>query len=343
MPTRLIRQAYWQGVRDGAPHLLVVVPFGLLFGAVAAEAGWSLAEIMATSFLVIAGASQFTALQLISENAPTLIVIGTALAVNLRMAMYSAALAPHLGPAPLRQRMLAAYFLTDQTYGAAISRYALQPGMTVPEKVAHFFGVATPVCAPWYLASWAGGGGRRGDPRRDRPRLRRADHLHRAVRPGAARPAAPRGGDGLDRRRPRPGLDALQQRRSGRRRRGDGHGRGARGLAGGAAVSRDASIWMVIGGLGLGTYLIRLSFIGLVGGRAFPGWATRLLRFVPVAVMPAIVAPLVAWPAATGGSPDAARIAAAAVAQAVGAWRRDVLAAILAGMAALYLGLWLGA
>lgn len=107
-------------------------------------------------------------------------------------------------------------------------------------------------------------------------------------------------------------------------------------------MSRDASIWVVIAGLGLGTYLIRLSFIGLVGSRAFPGWATRLLRYVPVAVMPAIVAPLVVWPAATGGSPDSARLAAAAVALAVGAWRRDVLAAILAGMAALYLGLWLG-
>jgi predicted branched-subunit amino acid permease len=156
MPESGIRRAFWQGFRDGAPFLLVVVPFGLLFGAVAAEAGWSLAEIMATSFLVIAGASQFTMLQLISENAPTLIVVGTALAVNLRMAMYSAALAPHLGPAPLWQRALACYFLTDQTYGAAINRYALQSRMTTRQKIAHFFGAATPVCGPWYVASWVG-------------------------------------------------------------------------------------------------------------------------------------------------------------------------------------------
>jgi predicted branched-subunit amino acid permease len=111
MPKPSIRRAFWQGFRDGAPFLLVVVPFGMLFGALAAEAGWNIAEIMAASILIIAGASQFTMLQLMSENAPTLIVIGTALAVNLRMAMYSAALAPHIGAAPLWQRALAAYFL----------------------------------------------------------------------------------------------------------------------------------------------------------------------------------------------------------------------------------------
>jgi predicted branched-subunit amino acid permease len=154
--TDQIRRAYWQGFRDGLPFLLVIVPFGMLFGVLAAEAGWNLAEIMGMSVLVIAGASQFTALQLMSEHAPTLIVVGTALAVNLRMAMYSAAMVPHVGAAPLWQRALVAYFLVDQTYGASMHRIALQPRMNTAEKVAHFFGNVTPVCFPWYLASWAG-------------------------------------------------------------------------------------------------------------------------------------------------------------------------------------------
>jgi predicted branched-subunit amino acid permease len=154
--TDQIRRAYWQGFRDGLPFLLVIVPFGMLFGVVAAEAGWNLAEVMGMSVLVIAGASQFTALQLMSEHAPTLIVVGTALAVNLRMAMYSAAMVPHVGAAPLWQRALVAYFLVDQTYGASMHRIALQPRMNTSEKVAHFFGNVTPVCGPWYLSSWAG-------------------------------------------------------------------------------------------------------------------------------------------------------------------------------------------
>lgn len=151
-----IRRAYLQGVRDGAPFVLVVVPFGMLFGVVATEAGWPVASTMAMSVLVIAGAAQFTALHLMAENAPTLIVVLTALAVNLRLAMYSAAMAPHVGAAPLWQRAFIAYLLTDQTYGAAINRYALQPRMSGREKVAHFFGTATPVVPFWYAFTWVG-------------------------------------------------------------------------------------------------------------------------------------------------------------------------------------------
>ncbi len=106
-------------------------------------------------------------------------------------------------------------------------------------------------------------------------------------------------------------------------------------------MSRDAMIWVVILGVGLGTFLIRFSFIGLVGDRQLPEWAMRLLRYVPVAVMPAIAVPLVVWPAATDGTPDPARMIAAVVALAVGTWRRGPLAAILAGMATLYLASWL--
>jgi 4-azaleucine resistance transporter AzlC len=143
-------------MRDALPFLIVVVPFGMPFGVVATEAGWALRETMAMSILVIAGASQFTALQLLSEQAPTLIVIATALAVNLRMAMYSASLAPHVGAAPLWQRALVAYGLTDQTYGVAIHRYTLQPEQPLGWKLVYFLGVALPVCGPWYAATWAG-------------------------------------------------------------------------------------------------------------------------------------------------------------------------------------------
>lgn len=100
--------------------------------------------------------------------------------------------------------------------------------------------------------------------------------------------------------------------------------------------------WLVILALGLGTFAIRFSFLGLVGDRALPGWALRLLRYVPVAVLPALIAPLTVFPAATGGTPDPARLLAAGVALGVGAWSRNMLASVGAGMGALYLGLWAG-
>ena len=101
MTSTSVKSAYKQGFRDGAPFILVIVPFSMLFGVLATEAGLSIFETLSFSVVVIAGAAQFTALQLMGEDAPTLVVLASALAVNLRMAMYSASLSPHIGGAPL--------------------------------------------------------------------------------------------------------------------------------------------------------------------------------------------------------------------------------------------------
>ena len=151
-----IRRAFWKGVRDGLPFLIVIVPFGMLFGVVARESGWDITTILAAAGLVIAGASQFTALQLLNEGAPTLVVLATALAVNLRLALYSASLAPHLGPLPLWKRATVAFLLTDQTFGAALRGFEDDPGMQPAARYAFYLGVALPVCGPWVLATWAG-------------------------------------------------------------------------------------------------------------------------------------------------------------------------------------------
>jgi len=156
MPASTLKSAYWTGVRHGAPFLLVIVPFGLLFGVVGTEAGLNIAEVMGFSILVIAGAAQFTAVQLMVDEAPTVLVLATALAVNLRMAMYSASITPWIGAAPLWQRAVAAYFLVDQTYAVSQARFEARPGMTVPERLAYYFGSISPVCPMWYAATLAG-------------------------------------------------------------------------------------------------------------------------------------------------------------------------------------------
>jgi len=150
------KSSYWAGFREGLPFLLVVMPFGLLFGVVATEAGFTAVQTMAFSSVVFAGASQFAALQLMVEDAPTLIVLVTALAVNLRMAMYSASLAVWLGDAPLWQRALVAYVNVDQSYAVSINRYEDRPDMTLPNRIAFFFGAVTPVCPMWVVATGLG-------------------------------------------------------------------------------------------------------------------------------------------------------------------------------------------
>ncbi len=103
----------------------------------------------------------------------------------------------------------------------------------------------------------------------------------------------------------------------------------------------DAEIWGIILALGAGTFLIRFSFLGLIGARRLPPWVLRHLRYTPVAVLPGMVAPLALWPQATGGEPDPARLLAAIATFGIGLATRSVLAAVLGGATALYLGLYL--
>ena len=52
-------------------------------------------------------------------------------------------------------------------------------------------------------------------------------------------------------------------------------------------------IWGIIGGLAVATFLVRWSFLGLLSGQVLPGWVRLALSFVPVTVLPALVAPVV--------------------------------------------------
>ncbi len=151
-----VSSAFWRGARHGSPFILVIVPFSVLFGVVATEAGLNVFETLAFSVVVIAGAAQFTAVQLLVDNAPTAIVLASALAVNLRMAMYSASLTPHLGSAPLWQRALCAYLTVDQSYAVSIARYELEPEMPVPQKVAYFVGTTLFIVPLWYAFTVVG-------------------------------------------------------------------------------------------------------------------------------------------------------------------------------------------
>ncbi len=106
----------------------------------------------------------------------------------------------------------------------------------------------------------------------------------------------------------------------------------------------EAEIWVIIILSGVGTYLIRFSFLGLIGNRDMPAWVLRHLRYTPVAVIPGLVAPLVLWPQATGGDFDVPRIMAAIATVLAGLWLKNILASIGVGAAVLYgmLAIWPG-
>lgn len=53
------------------------------------------------------------------------------------------------------------------------------------------------------------------------------------------------------------------------------------------------SPWLAVVIIGAGTFLTRLSFVGILGNRAMPVWAERPLKYVAPAVLAALVLPAV--------------------------------------------------
>lgn len=100
-------------------------------------------------------------------------------------------------------------------------------------------------------------------------------------------------------------------------------------------------IWLIIAVLGIGTYLIRFSFLGLLGERELAPWLLRHLRYTAVGILPAMVTPLVLWPDGSDGGIDPVRMAAAALALAVGYVTKSPIWAIVSGMGGLWALSWL--
>lgn len=142
------REAFRQGVVDVLPVVLGVVPFGLIAGVAAAEAGFDLVAALGFSIGIFAGASQLAAIDLLGQDAPALVAIGTIAVINSRMLMYGASLAPHLASESLPRRLGAAYFLVDQVYALSLTRWTTHPDLP---RLPYYFGTAIPLWLNWIL------------------------------------------------------------------------------------------------------------------------------------------------------------------------------------------------
>jgi branched-subunit amino acid transport protein len=96
-------------------------------------------------------------------------------------------------------------------------------------------------------------------------------------------------------------------------------------------------LWIVIIGLGIGSFALRFAFTGLVGDRQLPIWLMRHLRYTVVGILPAIIAPAVLWPAATNGDFDIPRVSAAIITLTLGLIWKNVVGSIIGGVATLYI------
>jgi 4-azaleucine resistance transporter AzlC len=129
------RKAFWSGVRAEFPLLVGVFPFGMIYGALALNAGLSTLASQLMSSIVFAGSSQFVTAQLVHDAAPGFVIVLTIVVVNLRHMLYSASLAPYLKNLSLKWKALLSYLLTDEAYAPSILKYE-EEGIT---SVSHWF------------------------------------------------------------------------------------------------------------------------------------------------------------------------------------------------------------
>ena len=113
--------------RDGviaiSPLMIGVMPFGLVFGVAVAASSIGALLGSATSWIIFGGAAQLATVQLFDEGATAAVVIATALVIQARHLMYSAALAPHFREFPTLWRWGLPYLLTDQAFAVSITRF----------------------------------------------------------------------------------------------------------------------------------------------------------------------------------------------------------------------------
>lgn len=140
--------------------LIGVAPFGLIYGVLATSTGLSPAPAQGMSLIVFAGAAQVIALGLL-DGAPAAIVLLTTFFINLRHALYSASLAPHLRPLRSAWKWGLAFLITDEAYALGISRYraaAAEQGTSRGRTHAHWYvlGAGLVIYVVWQISTAVG-------------------------------------------------------------------------------------------------------------------------------------------------------------------------------------------
>ncbi|MCF4123805.1 AzlC family ABC transporter permease [Methylobacterium sp. SyP6R] len=151
-----------EGVVDIAPAAIAAVPIGLLFGALAASKGLSIAEVALMSALVCAGGAQFAIIELWTYPLAIGTLVASTALINLRHILMGASLAPKTGAFGPWQRLLTFYALVDETWAFGERRAAARS--LTP---AYFGAMGATLWINWVTCSTLGAaaGSLLGDPR----------------------------------------------------------------------------------------------------------------------------------------------------------------------------------
>ena len=90
------KQLFSRGMLDIAPHMLSVIPFGVICGAIGVDLGFNPYLVYAMSIIIFGGASQIVFLQLLSGGASSLVAVTSVGVINSRQLLYGAVLSEYL-------------------------------------------------------------------------------------------------------------------------------------------------------------------------------------------------------------------------------------------------------
>ena len=115
-----------KGAIDMLPLSLAVLPWGVLFGSLAVQRGFSWLEAQLFSAVIFGGAVQIVTVELIADQASLLTVLFSAFVISSRHFLYGLTLRERLSPKPLRWRLGLGFLLTDELFALSGDRRAYQ-------------------------------------------------------------------------------------------------------------------------------------------------------------------------------------------------------------------------
>ncbi len=171
-PDRLLDPpALFAGARRCLPIAVSVFAYGLVFGALAAQAGLSLAETGLMSGLVFSGTVQFVALGLWTAPPPVATLLIATFLLSLRLVLMGATLRRAIAGITAPRALVAAWFVTDENWALTMSEAAKigdRPATQRPSLAGFFIGASILLYGTWLAAGMVGYalGGAAGDPKR---------------------------------------------------------------------------------------------------------------------------------------------------------------------------------
>ena len=142
------------GMIDVAPHMLSVIPFGIICGAIGVELGFNPYLVYAMSIIIFGGASQIVFLQLLSGGASSIVAVTSVSVINSRHLLYGAVISEYLEKLSFIKKLLISYFVVDQ--GFAESNKFFKKNKTEEYLHYHLIGTGGTLWICWQIATLAG-------------------------------------------------------------------------------------------------------------------------------------------------------------------------------------------